>query len=97
MVTQVTTCVSTQYGNFTTKPLACFGPRIPFWSPAEAGWRAFFPLQKSSLPVELKHELFAMLTPEIARQIKRRGISEREVLADFENWRKGRRESRRRR
>ncbi len=34
----------------------------------------FFPLQKSSLPVELKHELFAMLTTEIARQIKRRGI-----------------------
>ncbi len=55
----------------------------------------FFPLQKDSLPGELKHELFAMLTSEIARQIKRRGISEKEVLADFEGWRKGRRETRR--
>lgn len=55
----------------------------------------FFPLQKDSLPGELKHELFAMLTSEIARQIKRRGISEKEVLTDFEGWRKGRRETRR--
>jgi hypothetical protein len=55
----------------------------------------FFPLQKNSLPGELKHELFAMLTSEIARQIKRRGVSEKEVLADFEGWRKGRRETRR--
>ena len=57
----------------------------------------FFPLQKSSLPVELKHELFEMLTSEVARQIKRRGISEEEVLTDFVGWRKGRRETRRRR
>src|SRR5256886_7645188 len=57
----------------------------------------FLHLQKSSLPVELKHELFAMLTTDIARKIKRRGISEREVLADLENWRKGRLETRRRR
>jgi hypothetical protein len=47
----------------------------------------FFPLQKDSLPGEL--------TSEIARQIKRRGISEKEVLADFEGWRKARREARR--
>jgi hypothetical protein len=57
----------------------------------------FFPLQKNSLPVELQHELFTMLTTEIARQIKRRGISEKEVLEDFEDWRKARRETRRRR
>jgi hypothetical protein len=36
-----------------------------------------------------------MLTSEIARQIKRRGISEKEVLADFGGWRKRRRETRR--
>ena len=54
-----------------------------------------FPLQKNSLRGELKRELFAMLTTEIARQIKRRGISEKEALADFEGWRKGRRETRR--
>ena len=33
----------------------------------------FFPLQKNSLPKELKHALFAMLTNETERQIKRRG------------------------
>jgi hypothetical protein len=56
----------------------------------------FFPWQKGALPVELKHDLFAMLSTEIAHQIKRRGTSEKEVLADFEHWRKGRRETRRR-
>jgi hypothetical protein len=55
----------------------------------------FFPLQNDSLPGELKRELFTLLTSEIARQIKRQGISEKEVVADFEGWRKGRRETRR--
>jgi hypothetical protein len=53
-------------------------------------------LQKNSLPKELKHALFAMLTNETERQIKRRGISEKKVPADFEGWRKRRRETRRR-
>jgi hypothetical protein len=57
----------------------------------------FFPLQKSFLPVELKDALFALLTTEIARQVKRRGGSEDEILADFERWRKGRGAARRRR
>ncbi|MBZ5573928.1 MAG: hypothetical protein LAO09_18845 [Acidobacteriia bacterium] len=57
----------------------------------------FFPWQKTSLPIELKQDLFAMLTSEIARQIKSRGTSEKQILADFERWRKGRRETRRRR
>jgi hypothetical protein len=37
-----------------------------------------------------KHDLFARLTKAVARQMKRRGISEQSVLADFERWRKGR-------
>jgi len=49
----------------------------------------FFPLQKSFLPVELKDALFVMLTSEIGRQVKRRGGSEDEILADFDRWRKG--------
>ena len=57
----------------------------------------FFPWQKGSLPLELKQDLFAMLTGEIARQIKGRGVSEGQILADFEQWRKRRRETRRRR
>jgi len=56
----------------------------------------FFPWEKGALPIELKHDLFAMLSSEIARQMKRSGVSEKEVLTDFERWRKDRRATRRR-
>jgi hypothetical protein len=52
----------------------------------------FFPRPESTLPVELKRELFAVLSAEVARQISRRGLSEEEILADFQSWRKKRRE-----
>jgi hypothetical protein len=51
----------------------------------------FFPHPEASLPLELKRELFAMLSAEVARQLKRRGLSEEEVLADFQAWRRQRR------
>lgn len=57
----------------------------------------FFPTPGTTLPLELKRELFGMLSRAIALQIKRRGLSEEEVLADFEHWRKERRAPRRRR
>jgi hypothetical protein len=57
----------------------------------------FFPSPEGTLPVDLKRELFEMLSTEIARQIKARGGTEEEVLSDFESWRKTRREARRRR
>lgn len=57
----------------------------------------FFPLQQSFLPVDMKDALFSMLTTEIARQVKRKGVTETEVLADFNEWRKDRRAPRRRR
>lgn len=57
----------------------------------------FFPCPNATLPLELKRELFGMLSQAIAVQIKRRGLSEGEALADFERWRKGRRAARRRR
>lgn len=57
----------------------------------------FFPWQKEGLPLELKQDLFAMLSAEIARQRASRGISEKQVLADFERWRKARHAARRRR
>jgi hypothetical protein len=56
----------------------------------------FFPCPGATLPLELKRELFAMLSQAIAIQIKRRGLSEAEVLADFERWRKERRATGRR-
>jgi len=57
----------------------------------------FFPCPGQSIPLELKREMFAMLSGAVARQIKKRGLSEEDVLADFESWRKDRRENRRRR
>jgi hypothetical protein len=52
----------------------------------------FFPRPETTLPLELKRELFAVLSAEVARQIARRGLSEEEILADFQSWRKKRRE-----
>jgi hypothetical protein len=57
----------------------------------------FFPRPEASLPIELKRELFPMLSSAIARQIKRRGISEDEILAGFQDWRTSKRETGRRR
>jgi hypothetical protein len=57
----------------------------------------FFPRPESSLPVELKREIFPALAGEVARLLRKRGTSEREVVEDFEAWRKARRAARRRR
>jgi hypothetical protein len=57
----------------------------------------FFPRPEITLPLELKRELYGMLCADIKRQLKRRGLSERDVLNDFEAWRKKRRATRRRR
>ena len=57
----------------------------------------FFPSPEESLPLELKRELFPMLSAQVARALKRRGVSEEDVLADFDEWRAKRRATRRRR
>ena len=57
----------------------------------------FFPWPESTLPVEFKRELFSALSAGIKREIENRRVTEQEVLEDFESWRKGRRETRRRR
>ena len=57
----------------------------------------FFPRPETSLPIELKRELFPLLTSEIARQIQKRGLSEEEIVADFQSWRRNKRATRRRR
>ncbi len=57
----------------------------------------FFPCPGQSIPLELKREMFSMLSGAVARQIKKRGLTEEAILADFERWRKERRENRRRR
>lgn len=57
----------------------------------------FLPWKDASLPLDLRRELFSMLTSEIARQLKKKRVTEKQVLNDFERWRKGRRATRRRR
>jgi hypothetical protein len=57
----------------------------------------FFPRPEASLPLELKRELFEELSAEVARQLKRKGVREKSLVADFEAWRRKRREARRRR
>jgi hypothetical protein len=57
----------------------------------------FFPTPDVTLPIELKRELFPILSAEIRRRLRRRRLSERDVDAAFESWRKTRRAARRRR
>ena len=57
----------------------------------------FLPLREASLPVDFKRELFAVLTAEIAKDLKKKRLTEKSILKDFDGWRKGRRETRRRR
>jgi hypothetical protein len=44
----------------------------------------FFPRPELTLPIELKQELYNMLSSDVARQLKRRKVSEDDVLKDFE-------------
>jgi len=57
----------------------------------------FFPRPELTLPIELKRELYAMLSSDVARQLKQRRISEDAVLRDFEASRRKSRAARRRR
>jgi hypothetical protein len=57
----------------------------------------FFPWPESTLPIEFKKELFSILSAELSRELKQRGVTEKEVLADFDSWRKQRRAARGRR
>jgi hypothetical protein len=57
----------------------------------------FLPYSGSRLPDDLRAHLFDQATSAISSQMKENGISEEEILADFEKWRKRRRATRRRR
>jgi hypothetical protein len=57
----------------------------------------FFPWPEGTLPLEMKREMFSALSDQVRKQIKKRGVSEEEVVADFESWRKKRSATRRRR
>ncbi len=57
----------------------------------------FLPWRESTLPIDFRRELYSMLSSEISRQLKKKRISERDVLQGFEKWRKAKRATRRRR
>jgi hypothetical protein len=57
----------------------------------------FLPWRDATLPLDLKRELFSMLTSEIALHLKKKRVSEKDVLQDFAGWQKERRATRRRR
>jgi hypothetical protein len=53
----------------------------------------FFPVAEGNLPLELKCEMFPLLSSKIARQLRKRRIDRAEVLADFDRWRTGKHET----
>ena len=57
----------------------------------------FFPWPEGTMPIELKREVFTVLSEQIRRQVSKAGLSEDEIVADFESWRKSKRGPRRRR
>ena len=57
----------------------------------------FFPRPEVTLPIELKRELYEMLSRDVARELKKRRVSEDEILEDFEASRRKPRAARRRR
>ena len=54
----------------------------------------FFPRPETTLPIELKRGLYDTLSADMARQLKRRRVSEGDVLKDFEASRETRRAAR---
>jgi hypothetical protein len=57
----------------------------------------FLPWRETTLPIDLRRELYSMLSAEISRQLKKKRIAERKILQDFDKWRKAKRAPRRRR
>jgi len=51
----------------------------------------YLPATGTSLPLEIKKDLFYALTRAIRRRMKGRGATEESILADFEQTRKARR------
>lgn len=55
----------------------------------------FFPWPEGTMPLELKREVFGILSDHVRRQFTEAGLGEDEVLEDFESWRKNKRAPRR--
>ncbi len=51
----------------------------------------FLPASDETLPLEIRRDLFSVLTDEIRSAMKKRRLTEGAILADFETTRKARR------
>lgn len=51
----------------------------------------FLPQLGDDLPLDLRRQVFQMLTSDIARQLKKGRVTEDEILADFKKSRRARR------
>ncbi len=51
----------------------------------------YLPATGTSLPLEIKKDLFDVLTRKIRRMMKVRGVTEEAIIGDFEETRKARR------
>ncbi|MDP2166731.1 MAG: hypothetical protein Q8J64_00175 [Thermodesulfovibrionales bacterium] len=51
----------------------------------------YFPVPLGEAPVELKRDVFRSLTEAIKKGLSKRGVREKEILEDFEGFRKARR------
>jgi hypothetical protein len=47
----------------------------------------FWPTPEATVPPALRRGLFGLLSSEIARQVKKRGLKEDEIVADFDSRR----------
>lgn len=54
----------------------------------------FFPANEDMLSLDLKRELFMLLSADVGRRLNEAGVTEEEVLNDFAEWRKARRATR---
>jgi len=57
----------------------------------------FFPWPEGTMPIELKREMFPVLSEQVRRHVEQAGLTEEEILSDFESWRKSKRAPSRRR
>ena len=51
----------------------------------------YMPLADGELPLDLKRQLFGVLAEQIRQEREEKGVSEVEILDDFNEWRKERR------
>lgn len=57
----------------------------------------FFPWPEGTMPIELKREIFSVLSEQVRRHVEQAGLTEEEILSDFEASRKSKRAPGRRR